>query len=93
MNKPTALEVTKRTNEIIQLLADFGIVKFICNDGEVHINSHSMNFTFIGKFGSGVNSLNTKVNIENDLSKKITVLASMIELYSYNNGGFNIHSN
>lgn len=88
---PNEIEVREETNKICNLiLENKNDIEFRCNDGAVVINPDTLNFTYIGKFGSMVfnNAIKTRVN-DND-TKRLINLASMILLYSMNNGGFNI---
>ena len=65
-------------------------LKVSCNDGAVYINVLTMDFSYVGKFGSMVSRSILKNRISNDTTKKLIVLHTYMYLYSKNNGGFTI---
>ena len=65
-------------------------LQIITHNGEVHINSETFNFTYIGAFGNNCSRMVLKHQCSNDLSKKLAILAANCQAYSENIGGINV---
>lgn len=65
-------------------------LRITCNDGAVHINSNTMNFTYIGTFGQMVCRLITKKNVHDNPANKLVILHLFMDMYSNRNGGFTL---
>lgn len=66
------------------------ILQIKCNDGAVHINPLTFDFTYVGKFGRSILLPILKNNCANDLAKKLTVLEIYANEYSKRVGGITI---
>ncbi len=65
-------------------------LQIITRNGEVHINSKTFDFTYIGTFGHICSSMILKNHCINDLSKKLIILSANCQAYSERIGGINI---
>ena len=80
-------------NDALAILDKISICKeklmIICNDGGVHINSETLEFTYLGKFGGMCSSVINRNAIQS-ISEKIMIVAYFKHRYSCNCGGFNV---
>lgn len=66
-------------------------LRIITNNGEVHINTHNFNYTYIGAFGNNVLMHCIKRNCLNNEAEKLQVLSAHMDVYRKNVGGININ--
>lgn len=65
-------------------------LKVSCNDGAVHINVKTLNFSYVGSFGTLVHRKVLDNRVSNDTAKKLIILTAYMSLYSKHNGGFTL---
>ena len=65
-------------------------LKVYCNDGAVHINVMTLNFSYVGKFGTFIHRQILNKKVSNKPVKKLIILTMYMDLCSKKNGGFTL---
>ena len=80
----------EQSMQLAQSLLECSELRISTNNGAIHINASTMDYTYLGQFGSNVLNSIIKAGVINNEADKIMVLAAHIMAYSENIGGVTI---
>lgn len=64
-------------------------LRITTNNGEVHINTNTFDFTYMGLFGNTILNHCITKQVMNDNAKKLIIVAAHVDEYSKRIGGVN----
>ena len=80
----------EQSMQLAQSLLECSELRISTKDGAIHINASTMDYAYLGHFGSNVLNSIIKAGSINNEADKIMVLAAHIMAYSENIGGVTI---